>query len=109
MHDCLTFTIGSISAIGIAVRHNFRNVRPILKDTGHFDRRIAKRYFKADNVENVWKLDKESTQILFVCNNYINSNQTLIKSKFVKKYLTSPRTFNIFRCLEIEASPPIRV
>ena len=47
IHDCLTFTIGAISAICIVVRHNFRNVGPILKDTGHFDRRIAKRYFKA--------------------------------------------------------------
>ena len=46
-HDCLTFTIGAISAIGIAVRHNLRNVGPILKDTGHFDRRIARRCFKA--------------------------------------------------------------
>ena len=36
----LTFTIGAVSAIGMAVRHNFRNVRPILKDTGHFDKRI---------------------------------------------------------------------
>ena len=41
MHDCLTF-----SAIGMAVRHNFSNVRPILKDTGHFYRQIAGRYFK---------------------------------------------------------------
>ena len=47
IHDCLTFTIGAISAICIVLRHNFRNVGPILKDTGHFDRRIAKRYFKA--------------------------------------------------------------
>ena len=45
--DCLTFTIGAISAIGMAVRHISGNVGPILKDTRHFDRRIAKRYFKA--------------------------------------------------------------
>ena len=32
MHDCLTFTIGAISAIGMAVRHNFWNVGPILID-----------------------------------------------------------------------------
>ena len=47
MHDCLTFTIGAISAIGMAVRHNFWNVGPVLIDTGRFDRQIARRYFKA--------------------------------------------------------------
>ena len=47
MPDCLTFTIGAISAIGMAVRHYFMNVGPILKDTGHFDRQIAGRYFEA--------------------------------------------------------------
>ena len=35
------------SAIGMAVRHDFWNIGPILTDTGHFDRRIARRYFKA--------------------------------------------------------------
>ena len=44
---CLTFTIATISAIGMAIRHYVMNVGPILKDTGHFDRWIAGRYFVA--------------------------------------------------------------
>ena len=53
MHDCLTFSIGAISAIAMAVQHNFWNVGTILIDIKHFNRRIARRYFKACKIKQI--------------------------------------------------------